>query len=57
MDFKIDDIVTLKSGGPAMIVSCIMAGSALCNWFDAGGHAHKCWFIMSNLKPYQPFHT
>jgi len=35
MDFKIGDVVQLKSGGPRMAVSAIGEnGSAHCEWFD-----------------------
>lgn len=32
--FKPGDIVTLKSGGPAMTVAWVDAREAYCEWFD-----------------------
>jgi len=50
--FKMGDIVQLKSGGPPMTVRSIEAinGECLCEWFG-GGHALKTHrFLSETLK-------
>lgn len=33
-DFKVGDVVQLKSGGPVMTITYIDGGKAVCEWFD-----------------------
>lgn len=38
MEFKVGDVVVLKSGGPPMTIYRIMSqGSVWCTWFDGSG--------------------
>ena len=34
MDFKLGDVVQLKSGGPSMTVEAISGNDVVCIWFD-----------------------
>jgi uncharacterized protein YodC (DUF2158 family) len=51
MDFKIGDVVRLKSDGPRMTVKSIKDGEVWCNWFDKEGKlAQPQWFEPDMLK-------
>lgn len=52
-DFKLGDIVQLKSGGPAMTVSGHRGRSLVCEWFDHSGKHSAHVFEPSSLKPYE----
>jgi uncharacterized protein YodC (DUF2158 family) len=46
MDFKIGDVVQLKSGSPRMVISEISEnGSAHCQWFDKAKHSSANFVI------------
>ncbi len=50
MDFKIGDVVQLKSGGPLMTVSYIgEKGNLTCYWFNQVEHSYEAKF--AEFKP------
>lgn len=50
-NFKIGDVVQLKSGGPAMTVSETNdAGMVLCTWFNSQNELQKQAFTQEILK-------
>jgi len=55
MEFKEDDIVRFKTGGPLMIVSCIdnsngTIRNVFCAWFTTTGEFQEKWLKSSHLK-------
>jgi uncharacterized protein YodC (DUF2158 family) len=54
MDFKIGDVVKLKSGGPKMTVSTIKDGEVWCTWFEDDKLARPYWFAPDMLERYTP---
>ncbi|WP_374527784.1 YodC family protein [Acinetobacter sp.] len=53
-NYKIGDVVQLKSGGPTMTVSETNdAGMVLCTWFDAHSELQEQAFNQELIKPYK----
>lgn len=53
-NFKIGDVVQLKSGGPTMTVSETNdVGMALCTWFDANNEIQEKAFNQELLKAHK----
>ncbi|MDD5219585.1 MAG: DUF2158 domain-containing protein [Candidatus Bipolaricaulis sp.] len=54
--FKVGDLVMLKSGGPKMTVSAISPNGAAieCMWFDKKDERQFDTFSPSVLSPWQP---
>lgn len=51
MDFKVGDVVHLKSGGLPMTVSEVNdAGMVECTWFDKDGIVKKHYFLQVILE-------
>jgi len=47
-DFKVGDVVQLKSGGPKMTIDRISVTQASCTWFE-GTQSLSSWFEMAIL--------
>jgi uncharacterized protein YodC (DUF2158 family) len=47
-DFKLGDVVQLKSGGPKMTIDRISVSQASCTWFE-GTKLEGGWFEMAIL--------
>ena len=45
MEFKVGDVVQLKSGGPLMTVNKVGSGEIGCQWFDKAGDDVKTRFF------------
>lgn len=50
-DFKVGDVVQLKSRGPKMTIAEIKDGIALCHWFDGSKHESKSFPVTIIEKP------
>jgi uncharacterized protein YodC (DUF2158 family) len=46
---KAGDVVTLKTGGPEMVVEVVDNNGAACSWFVAGGVLQRHTFYPGNL--------
>ncbi len=54
-EFKVGDVVRLKSGGPPMTVRDTAAGQIICQWYDfTGGKTVEGTFGELTLVPYPP---
>jgi uncharacterized protein YodC (DUF2158 family) len=57
-DFKVGEVVQLKSGGPKMTIGKIgsqsmsgkTADEAKCSWFDEKNKIQEEWFQLTSLK-------
>lgn len=49
-EFKIGDVVRLKSGGPAMTVGGLVDGLVRCIWFTDLRHVDQCSFDYEMLN-------
>jgi uncharacterized protein YodC (DUF2158 family) len=47
---KSGDVVKLKSGGPAMTITVLRDGYAMCSWFDENGKVHSRDFPVEALE-------
>ena len=43
MDFKVGDVVRLKSGGPEMTVYSVRPAGVVVGWFDANEICQRCF--------------
>ena len=53
MDFKVGDVVVLKSGGPKMTIAAVKADRAICIWFNRREDSHEertAEFLTPTLK-------
>ncbi|MEL7032804.1 MAG: DUF2158 domain-containing protein [Pseudomonadota bacterium] len=53
MEFKIGDVVQLKSGGPKMTVAAVKQDRAICVWFNGQNALHEeksAEFLLATLK-------
>ncbi|SEI92541.1 YodC family protein [Frateuria terrea] len=53
-DFKIGDVVQLKSGGPAMTITAVGPTTLTCEWFDQSEMPHSKVFVHNAVEIYQP---
>ena len=55
-EFKIGDVVQLKSGGPTMTVANVSgdSGTVVCHWFDDHGQLKKATLVSESVKAYIP---
>ena len=54
MDFKVGDVVVLKSGGPKMTIAALKQDRAFCIWFNQRDQYHEektAEFLIETLKP------
>jgi uncharacterized protein YodC (DUF2158 family) len=53
--FKVGDVVMLKSGGPTMTVGSIAPGGVIeCLWFDKNNEQQHAAFSPATLEHYSP---
>ncbi|NQY14259.1 MAG: DUF2158 domain-containing protein [Henriciella sp.] len=53
MDFKVGDVVVLRSGGPKMTIAAVKADRAICIWFNRREDSHEektAEFLTPTLK-------
>lgn len=49
-DFKVGDVVMLKSGGPKMTVCEYKSDTVHVLWFNKSGALDECWFYPLTLQ-------
>lgn len=52
MEFKVGDVVILKSGGPSMTVNSVDISGVFCVWFDSKGETKSATFLAEMLNHY-----
>jgi uncharacterized protein YodC (DUF2158 family) len=50
MQFKVGEVVQLKSGGPKMTVQNIQGNEVWCTWFDEQKKPQRHWFAPEMLE-------
>ena len=51
---EVGDIVSLKSGGPAMTLDTIIDAKTLCMWFNTDRVKYEGYFKITSLKKVEP---